>query len=223
MPVLASTIGYLVGGPPGAAIAGGGYNYSQNHNIGQALASAGGSYIGSNIGGAVLGDKLGTVGSTLSNTLGQGIGSTAANAIGPALANTAIGSVLGGSVGGDLASSLAAPKQKAISQPGESPFSPTQQAEKSLPLSLTGAYGSLTNQQRGSGIATQGVYGSGNGPEENAYYLNLINRRLVDESGNVDQNFSDINPVENSYLAQLGLGGKNNPRDLLQAIQGWKA
>lgn len=225
--IASTALGFPEFAPYAAAATSGGQTYAQTHNLGQSLASAGGSFVGSNIGGALLGDTGGTVGNALQSTIGQ----SAANAIGPSLGGNIVGAnlgsfagnALGGNIGGDVASSLFAGKGKPIATPsnGASPFSPSQQPEKSLPLSLQGNFGSLTDQQRGSGIATQGVYGGGNGPEENAYYLNLINRRLVDQGGHVASDLSGINPVENSYLSQLGLGGKSNPTDLLQAIQGW--
>jgi hypothetical protein len=198
-------------------------SYSQNHNLGGALLSAGGSFVGSNLAGNILGDKLGTIGSGFNSVLGNDLGSTAANAIGPTLANTTISSVLGGNVGSTLASSLAGTAKNASpSGEGATPaFKPTQQSEMALPFSLQGL-GGLTTQQQGSNIATKGVYGGGEGPDENSYFLNLINRRLVDPQGNVGD-MKNVSPIENSYLAQLGLGGSSNAKNLLQAISNWKA
>jgi hypothetical protein len=229
LPAIAATVTTVAGfpefAPYAAAAASGANTYSQTHNVGQSLASAGGSYVGSNIGGSVLGGTGGTVGNALNTTLG----STAANAIGPTLGSNIVGqnlgalagNAIGSNIGGTLASSLTSPKNTASQGTQPTPFAPKQQAAQSLPLSLQ-SLGGLTDQQQSSNIATGGVYGGGEGPQENSYFLNLINRRLVDDSGKVGDT-SGLSPIENSYLAQLGLGGMSNSKNLLQAISNWKA
>jgi hypothetical protein len=221
--VVYPVIGSVAYGAPGAAFASGLNNYIQGGDLKSSIINAGATYAGSQIGGSYLGDKLGTVGSTLSNVLGPELGSTAGNAIGSTLANTTLGSIAGAKVGSDIASSYAPAKNAsrdntALAAPV---FKPSQQAEKETPFSIQGL-GSLTANQQSSNIANQGVYGRGNGPEENSYFLNLLNRRLVDETGKVDSDLSEINPIETSYLKQLGIGGYSNPTSLLQAIQGWR-
>ncbi len=89
------------------------------------------------------------------------------------------------------------------------------------PPSLSGL-GQLTPAQRTSNIATKGVYGEGADTPEQKYFLNQINRRLVDESGNVDAGMDDISAIEQSYLQKLGLGGYGNTSNLLEAISKWK-
>lgn len=209
------------GGAAGAALGSGANTYSQTHNIGQALLSGGGSFVGSQVAGNVLGDKLGTVGGTLNSGLGSGLGGTAANFIGPTLANTTLSSILGGNIGSSVASGLVPDKAK--NPMGESaapaPFKPSQADAQQLPASLAGL-STLTPAQQASNVATGGVYGGGQGPQENSYFLNLINRQMFDDSGNV-KGLDNINPIENSYLKQLGISGYGNSTDLLKQIQGW--
>lgn len=217
----------LSGGNPFiTAAASGVNNYVDTRNVGSALASAGGSYLGANIGGALAGNVGGTVGNAVNSALGPEIGSVAGQALGSNIIGANLGATLGsfagGHVGGDLASSLVPQKTKNPTgeSAGPAPFKPTRAgALNNAPLNL----GGLTDIQQGTNLASQGVYGGGTGPEEQNYFLNLINRRLVDDSGNVDSDFGDINPTENSYLAQLGLGNKKTPNDLLQAISTWRA
>lgn len=174
------------------------------------------------IGGSMVG------GSILPGSIGEALGSTASNAIGSNLANTSIGGALGGAAGNAIYDSLY-PQQKDDSggggqiqtAAGPTPFSPAQQAQLTLPGSLSG-FSDLSPEQQSSNLATQGVYGGGNGPDEQAYFQNLINRRLVDSSGNVDQNMSDVSPIEQSYLSQLGLGGAGSTSSILEAISKWK-
>lgn len=105
-----------------------------------------------------------------------------------------------------------------------SSFTPQQQPGLAAPNSLANYTNSaLSPDQTLSGIATQGVYGRGNGPEEQKYFLNLINNRLVDPMGHVANDMGGINPIENSYLSQLGLGGYQNPTDLLKGISNYAA
>jgi hypothetical protein len=224
LPVAGAALGSVipgVGTALGASLGAGAASYSSNHDPLSALLSAGGTYAGSALGGDLLGTAIpGTVRGTLTAGLGDGIGGTLASGLG-SLAGTSLASLAGGSIGGSLAESLTAPKPKAIAGNANipAPFKPTRAEAGKAPLNL----GGLTEQQQASNIASGGVYGGGQGPDEQSYFLNLMNRRLVDESGNVDTDFRDIGGVENSYLAQLGLGNKKNPTDLLSAISSWRA
>lgn len=96
------------------------------------------------------------------------------------------------------------------------PFNPSEQSPMAAPSSLS-QYSGLNPFQQATNLATQGVYGSGNGPQENSYFLNLINRQLYDNGGNLASNNNSINPIENSYLSQLGITGQN-PTDILKGI-----
>lgn len=96
------------------------------------------------------------------------------------------------------------------------PFNPTEQSQSSIPGSLSNLSGGDPFQQA-TNLATRGVYGGGNGPQETNYFLNLLNRQLFDQTGKLANDNSSINPIENSYLSQLGITGQN-PTDILKGI-----
>jgi hypothetical protein len=232
-----------MGQPELAAVYSGGRSYSKNHNILGALGSAGGSYLGSSVGSSLggsaanssIGQSLGlgqSIGSALGNpanvensiagAASNFIGNDAGNMLGAQLSTTNLGSALGSfagnSAGTDFGQSLAGvPKQK---MQGPAPFQPTQAAAMTLPGSLSDLNGLSTDQQA-SNIANQGVYGGGAGPDEQRYFMNLMNRQLVDSSGHTSD-MSGVNAIENSYLSQLGLGGYGDSRSLLEAMSKWK-
>lgn len=198
------------------------------------LAAAGGSFLGgelgSSLGSSLGGSSGGLLSQTPSNALGNifggetvgsaaPFGSFAGNALGSSTIGSSLGSAVGSSIGADAGSKLGTSIMPGTSGPlqiSASPFSPSRQGASALPNSLSGLSG-LDPFQQATNIATKGVYGGGQGGDENNYFLNLINRQLVDPSGNVN-GMSSINPVESSYLSQLGLGGYNNSNDLLQGI-----
>lgn len=221
-PFIAPAAGFALGGPLGAAAASGLQTGIKTGDPLAGILSAGGSYAGGQIASNVLGDQLGTFGGTISDALGPEAGSFAGNILGPEIAGAQISSALGSTVGSNLASSLATntgldtPNAMAAGPAAPEPFSPKREDQISLPGSLSGFSG-LSPNQLSSNIATQGVYGGGAGPEESGFFANLINRRLVDETGQVGD-MSGINPIENSFLSQLGLGGFGNSNDLLEAI-----
>lgn len=184
------------------------------------LLSAGGSYVGGNLGSSLLGDTIGgTVGSGLADA---GLG-FAGNVLPSALSGSSLagiaGSSLGSSLGESLGQSMSGPSSTGSGDNAPAPWSPKRETELSLPGSLSG-YSGLSPIQIGTNLATQGVYGGGQGPGEQDFFLNMANRRLVDDAGNVDSDFSDFAPIETSYLDQLGYGGNKTPKDLLQALSG---
>lgn len=141
-----------------------------------------------------------------------------------------LGSSFGGKLLGGAASSLGSGLVSSIFDGGShhdnsgpsapAPYVPQQDQAMGLPQSLS-QFSGFSPQQQSSNIATQGVYGGGEGPEENKYFLNQINRRLVDQTGTLGSTDS-INPVENSFLSTLGLGGYKDTNDLLTKIHGYK-
>lgn len=187
---------------------------------------------GSYAGGQLLGPTLNGLGSTVGSEsgattpgfmgtpIGQSLGEPALSSGGGALASTP-GDVFASGAGATIGGSMAGPSPTAPVKP-PAPWAPSRSGDMALPGSLS-SYAGLSPQQQASNIATRGVYGQGNGPEENSYFTNLINRQLVDPSGNVTGDLSSINPVEGSYLNQIGLGGYNNPTDLLKKLQGYAA
>lgn len=164
--------------------------------------------------GALPGDLLKTGLSVGGNALLPGGGSF----LGDLASSAALGagsSLIGGLFGGGDKGGSSEPS-------APSPFQASRDAAMSLPGSLSQFAGADPNQAS-TNIATQGVFGGGEGPDENKYFLNLINRRLVDDQGQVAKDTSSINPVEGSYLNQLGLGGYSDPNDLLKKIHGYSA
>lgn len=234
-------VGGAVGGPAGAAVGGALGGAIGGGGLKGALIGAGTGYAGNVLGssiGSSLTSNLGKIGGTSlgslsSNTLGPyaagGIGKIAGNSIGSAIANTTVGGALGGfagnSIAGSVADSLGLGEQPEMSKPKtqtESPFAPSRNAQLDLPGSLTGLNG-LDDVQQSTNLANQGVYGGGLGKDEQTYFTNLLNRRLVDDAGNVDSDLSEVNPIEQSYLSQIGLGGYQDSKSLLEALNKWKA
>lgn len=218
---IAPGIGGVIGGALGGAINGGGLRGAA---IG-GLTSLAGNVIGNEFSGAIgsgIGSKV--AGSTLADLTGG-----AASALGDSIGSTTVGSALSGlagnAVAGDLTSSLFPNKTSQTSTSPNSllpaPYTPTQSPQLQLPGSLSGLNGLAPDQQI-SNLATQGVYGQGLGPQEQSYFTNLVNNQLVDKSGNVSD-ISNVSPIENSYLSQLGLGGFSNSKDLLGAISKWQS
>lgn len=227
LPAVAAVVGTIYGGPAGGAAAAGltkgATTYASNHDLrnsaANAVGTAAGSYVGGNLGSAY-GSSLGSVGgaanSALGSTAGNFLGSAAPSIAGSSLGSQ-LGSYAGGSFGSSLADSLYPTKQKS-----PDPWRPTQNAQANLPTSLSGSLGGLSPMQQSTNLASRGVYGGGIGPEEQQYFLNQENRRLVDQSGNVSD-ISSLSPVEMSYLQKLGLGGYGNSSDLLKAMSSWQA
>lgn len=231
----------------GPAVAAGyeaGKTYTHGGSLGDSLKSGGLSYAGNVIGGKIgnlLGDSLGTVGGTLGqgtpgaygpaynsfagNTLGAQAGSATGEFVGNALGDAAgksLSSVIGSYAGSNIAkNAFGDPQDTSLATAAPTPFSPTQQDAKDVPASIQGL-GSLTSDQQSTNLATQGVYGGGNGSGESDYFLNLINRRLVDQSGHTS-GLDTLKPIESSYLQKLGLGGYDNTNNLLEAISKWHA
>lgn len=235
-PIAGGALGSLVGMPMlGAAIASGVTTGAKTGNPMSGLLSAGGSYLGSSIGGS-LGGSLGSsegglFSQTPANALGDAFGgstvgsvapfgSWAGNALGGDTIGSLAGSMAGGSIGSDLGTNLGQmimPMSGAINAPqGPAAFSASRSPQMGLPQSLS-QFSNLDPFQQATNIASKGVYGGGQGGDENKYFLNLINRQLVDDGNNV-QGMQNLNPVESSYLSQLGLGGYNNSNDLLKGI-----
>lgn len=195
------------------------------------LISGAASGLGSYAGGELLGPELSGLGSSASNAagavtpgfLGQTFGSTFGDFAGNAIGSQTLGNIAGSSIGGSLGQSVGknigesiSPTQPDLGGTGVAGFSPSKQPALGLPQSLS-QFGNLNPNQQATNIASQGVYGGGNGPQEQNYFLNLINRQLFDNSGNVAANTNGLAPVDMSYLNQLGISG-SSPTDYLKGI-----
>lgn len=243
IPIVASFFG-PIGAAAGAAYTAAN-NFGQTGKVGQSLIKGAANYAGSQLGSSVFGD-LGNVGNALGDAgpgsldgigmgyagansvgdslgqyFGQGTGNAASGALN-AVESAPVSNILGSTVANQAASTLTASAPPTI---GPSAFVPTQAPASALPGSLSSLSGLDPNQQA-SNLATKGSYGGGLGSDEQSYFLNLINRQLVDPSIHDSENhvnsLSSLSPIENSYLGNLGLGGYGNSNDLLQAISKWK-
>lgn len=221
------------GNPEFIPLVNGASTTAKTNSLGAGIGAAAGSYLGGQLGGS-FGGSLGTFGNVANNALGEtayrslgdaiggGLGSTASNAFGNiagASLGSALGSFAGNSIGADLGMSFGGGAKP--SGPQTASFSPSRQDEQQTPGSLQGL-GGLNQLQQATNVANQGVYGGGLGPSEQSYFTNLVNRQLVDPSGQVND-ISSLQPIESSYLQQLGLGGYGNSKDLLEALSKWKA
>lgn len=204
----APAIGFAIGGPVGAAVGSGVDTTGQTGSLMAGIGAGVGSYAG------------GSFGAPYGSAVQANIGSQIYNTTTGALAGSYLGSKIGSSVGG----SVSAPKYDksgnlvtsgSILPNTEDTFKPTRETESALPSNLSNLSG-LTGAQQGSYLASQGVFGKGVGEKEQRYFENLLNRRLVDDSGNVGD-FSGIAPVELQYAGQLGYR-TDNPSNFLRDV-----
>lgn len=220
LPGVGTALGAEIGTAAGAAI-GTGVGSALNTGIktGDPLAalesgalSGAGSYAG-NFLGAEAGDLFG---GALNQTPAEALSLNPTNVISDVLNQSTIGALGGSAIGSYAANNVIGQDMLGLDFNAKAPtpaqWSPTRAATSAVPTSLAGL-GSLSAGQQASNIATQGVYGQGVGQDENQYFLNLMNNKLMDNE--------TVNPVENSYLAQLGLGGYGNNQDLLKAIENY--
>lgn len=186
--------------------------------LGAGVLGGAGSYAGSELLGPALGGLGGSTnavsGAAEPGLLGQSLGGFAGNATAGSLAGSAVGGSIGSDIGGQAGQML----NPMASGGGQSTpgFSPSMSPQAGLPQSLS-QFGSLSPNQQASNIATKGVYGGGNGPDETNYFLNLLNRQQYDQGGNLGSS-TNASPVEQSYLSQLGISGYNDPTSLLKGI-----
>lgn len=235
-PIAGALVGGQVGFPmAGAAVGSGLARGIQSGSPLQGALAAGGSYGGSYLGSKFAAPALNNLGSQVNPINGSMGGGPLSTGVGSALSDAGVGgggmfgnstfgdvlgTGLGGILGSKMASSLIQEEQKNASPSGPviAPYKPQHQPDMATPGSLQ-QYAGLSPEQTLSGVATKGVYGGGNSPDENKYFLNLVNNRLVDQGGNV-AGLDRLNPIENSYLAQLGLTGSNS-QDLLKSMSNY--
>lgn len=80
------------------------------------------------------------------------------------------------------------------------------------------SFGSLDPMQQRSYLATQGTSGSGLGDEDKNYYMNLLQRNLIDEGGQMGNINQALLPIERNYLSRLGLP-TDDTQGFFQALQ----
>jgi hypothetical protein len=205
-------IGALGGGGIKGAITGGLSGYG-----GSGLAS-GLRAAGSLPTAGVIGPQSGTIFGGVSNVLKGSPG--------------AFGALTSGISGGGLldnaskimqAMSVIAPQKQSIanqrigdpSTPAVKDFTPKKQEAMSRPASLNEFAGFSPEQER-SALATKGI-NSGLGAEENAYYINLLNRTMIGDGGEVNRSSQDfLMPIESQYFSRRG----KNTSDIIKFLQG---
>lgn len=210
---------------------GAGFNQAALAGVKGGALGAAGSYVGGALGneaGSALSNNGFTsagnfLNQTPANALGDSVGGQAVGSVAPfgsfagnALGSTSIGSLAGSGAADALTSNMNSQALNGMFPPAAaSGFSPTMSPQMGLPQSLS-QFGSLNPNQQASNIASQGVYGGGNGPDETNYFLNLMNRQQF-TNGNLNQQ-TNLSPIDQSYLSQLGISNYSNPTGLLQGI-----
>lgn len=168
----------------------------------------------------------------LSNVISTGVGGGSTGAtLGGLAGNANVGNAVGGMIGNSVGQNVAAPFIAHMTNPSSDLPDPGFQSPLGLPSDLSGM-SSFTPQQQLSGIATQGVYGGGASTQDDQYFLNQLNNQLINPtpsgamplggSNNGYAGISSVSPIENSFLAKLGLGGNTDTTSLLRAMQGWQ-
>lgn len=104
------------------------------------------------------------------------------------------------------------------------PFAPKRPDAAAQPFSLFSSsvggqqFSTLDPTQQRSYLATQGSQGGGIGDDAKSYYLNLLQRNLIDENGQQQNMNTALLPVERNYLSRLGLP-TDNTQNFFQALQ----
>lgn len=87
--------------------------------------------------------------------------------------------------------------------------------QMALPGQLSALQG-LSDQQQRTAIATDALYGAGADPESRNYYLNNLQRTLMNDQGQA-QGFENLLPIERNFLQSLGLP-IGNQQDFLSGL-----
>lgn len=227
IPGLGTGIGAALGAGLGSGVSTGARTGNPLSGALAGLGSAGGSFLGSQF----LGPELAGLGSGTSEIsggatpgfLGQTFGDTFGDFAGNSISNQTLGSLAGGAAGSSIGSSAGSMAGGMLNSPNSGNqmsfgFTPSAQQAQGLPQSLS-QFAGLSPNQQASNIATKGVYGGGNGPDETNYFMNLMNRSLF-SNGSMASDTSGINPTQMNYLNQLGVSG-SSPTDLAKGISSY--
>lgn len=166
-----------------------------------------------------------SVGNFVSNIIENPIPAIGGALIGGPILGTSLAGLtglMGGSSGSGQQS--AAPPQSNLGEV-EQEFVPKRPDESPKPFGLFSSevggqqFSTLDPTQQRSYLATQGTYGSGLGNEDKNYYLNLLQRNLIDDSGQLGNINEALLPVERNYLSRIGLP-TGDTKSFFQALQG---
>lgn len=92
----------------------------------------------------------------------------------------------------------------------ETPFKPKRPNEVAKPYDLFSksvggqTFSTLSPEQQRSYLATEGTYGAGLGDTEKNYYMNMLQRNLISDSGQLGD-MNSLSPIERNYLTRQGL------------------
>lgn len=98
---------------------------------------------------------------------------------------------------------------------------PARPDEMAAPSYLTNDFTGMNDKQKRSHIATEALYGTGADQGLENYYLNLLQRSIEDDSGNVTN--WDLLPIETQFLSYMGLpitSGNDFLRGMGNRLQG---
>lgn len=209
----ATAAGFALGGPVGAAAGAGLGTKLTGGSLQESLLSAGGAYLGGTY--APSGDIAGNL---TTNSITRPAGE--------ALARSSIGNLVGNVPLASLAAqygatTLAGTPIATGEVGGYESFAPAVERldtsrpdNMELPGSLSNLSG-LSDIQRTSQIATQGVEGQGSSKEGQDYFYNQIRRRLTDENSTADE----VIPIEQNYLQRMGVAYQpGNVKSILEGI-----
>jgi hypothetical protein len=214
-PILGAIAGTALGGPWGGAAGSALGSKLSGGSTTDALLSGAGAGLGSAFLGVGSGDIAGNL---TKNSLTRGIGGALASGL-PSVGGIGVNGLTGALAGKSLADIVgrgtAIPTGEAG---GYESFSPenldiSRPADMAIPGGM-GELGNLSDVQRTSNIATQGVEGQGASPDAQAYFINQIRRRLTDANSTANE----VNPIEQSYLNRIGVSYQ--PGDVKSILEG---
>lgn len=174
---------------------------------------------------SAIGAGSGNIASSLGGSAGasgSGIFSDLGSAASSAL-NVPVTQALGSYAGNQYATGFNNPGQPSMK--GQYPWIPASPGQPgggaagTMPTSLN-QMSNLTPLQQATGLATQGVYGGGLGPQEQGYFGNLVQQQLVPSYGQT-ADLSTLAPIENTYLGNLGFGNEGSSYNLAKALSQW--
>jgi hypothetical protein len=110
-------------------------------------------------------------------------------------------------------------RQAPVAAAQEPPFNPQRPDQMQQPESLGGEFSAFSPEQQRSALATKGL-NTGLGSDEDSYYRNLIQRSLIGDGNQVQQdNPNFLLPVESQYFSRQGKD-TSNIMNFLKGISG---
>lgn len=105
--------------------------------------------------------------------------------------------------------------QQAVEPP---PLNLKRPYEMATPRGLEGFLGGLSDLQMRTALATRGTQGEGLDQEGSDYFLNSLQRLLIDDNNTLlDGRFADLTPIEKQYIESMGLPA-SSAEEFLRAV-----